>query len=104
MQDKRTLYKALPFEIEDDNGEFLDKDSLYECYSYNSNFARCALSEDNSDFFKAKKKQMMNFLYDEKCYSFYIQENLSISKDEALQSMSIKKKKSFISLQSNLIT
>lgn len=87
MEDKRAIYKTLPFEIECENGEFLNKDSLYECYSYNSNFARCALSEENSEFFKAKKKQMMNLLYDEKCTSFYIQENPSISEDE-INSMS----------------
>lgn len=87
MQDKRAIYKVLPFVIEDESEGFLDKDSVYECYSYNSNFARCALSEENSEFFKAKKKQMMNLLYDKKCTSFYLQENPSMNEDE-ISSMS----------------
>ncbi|MCE3047811.1 lipase, partial [Helicobacter sp. faydin-H17] len=87
MEDKRSLYKALPFEIQDENGKFLDKDSLYECYSYHSNFAICALNKENSEFFKAKKKQMANFLYDQKCTSFYIKEDFTLSENK-INSMS----------------
>lgn len=73
MNKYRTLYKALPFCIEDkENQDILEKENIYKTYTYKSNFANIASSNDNEEFFKAKQKQAINTLYDEQCTSMYL--------------------------------
>ena len=73
MNKYRTLYKALPFCIEDkENQDILEKENIYKTYTYKSNFANIVLSDDNEEFFNAKEKQIINLLYDEECKSLYL--------------------------------
>ena len=73
MNKYRTLYKALPFCIEDkENQGILEKENIYKTYTYKSNFAKIVLSDDNEEFFNAKEKQIINLLYDEECKSLYL--------------------------------
>ena len=73
MNKYRTLYKALPFCIEDkENQGILEKENIYKTYTYKSNFANIVLSDDNEEFFNAKEKQIINLLYDEECKSLYL--------------------------------
>ncbi|BBB20320.1 lipase [Helicobacter cinaedi] len=73
MNKYRTLYKALPFCIEDkENQDILEKENIYKTYTYKSNFAKIVLSDDNEEFFNAKEKQIINLLYDEECKSLYL--------------------------------
>lgn len=73
MDKYRTLYKALPFCIEDkENQGILEKENIYKTYTYKSNFANIVLSDDNEEFFNAKEKQIINLLYDEECKSLYL--------------------------------
>ncbi|RDU59781.1 hypothetical protein CQA44_11130, partial [Helicobacter sp. MIT 14-3879] len=73
MNKYRTLYKALPFCIEDkEKQDILEKENIYKTYSYQSNFTNIASSDDNEEFFKAKQKQAINTLYDKQCTSMYL--------------------------------
>ena len=73
MNQYRTLYKALPFCIEDrESQDILEKENIFKTYTYISNFANAAYCEDNKEFFQAKQKQVINLLYEENCRSFYL--------------------------------
>ena len=73
MNQYRTLYKALPFCIEDrESKDILEKENIFKTYTYISNFANAAYCEDNKEFFQAKQKQVINLLYEENCCSLYL--------------------------------
>ena len=73
MNQYRTLYKALPFCIEDrESQDILEKENIFKTYTYISNFANIAYCEDNKEFFQAKQKQVINLLYEENCRSLYL--------------------------------
>ena len=73
MNQYRTLYKALPFCIEDrESQDILEKENIFKTYTYISNFANAAYCEDNKEFFQAKQKQVINLLYEENCCSLYL--------------------------------
>ncbi|WP_251819300.1 hypothetical protein, partial [Campylobacter jejuni] len=73
------VYKWLPFIVKDKNNQkILTEDNIGEVLNYNSDCFKCLSLRNDLDFFQARKKQMINLIYENNCTSYYLNKNQPI--------------------------
>ncbi|MCV3474396.1 hypothetical protein L8X33_08495, partial [Campylobacter sp. CNRCH_2014_2849] len=73
------VYKWLPFIAKDKNNQkILTEDNIGKILNYNSECFKCLSLENDLDFFQARKKQMINLIYENNCTSYYLNKNQPI--------------------------
>ncbi|MBT0742854.1 hypothetical protein, partial [Campylobacter lari] len=73
------VYKWLPFIVKDKNNQkILTEDNIGKILNYNSECFKCLSLENDLDFFQARKKQMINLIYENNCTSYYLNKNQPI--------------------------